>query len=118
MLRVAPVLRVLDVIQPVSAGIAHVASARVTLESNFARRFALYWRRAAELSQQSTDLISFLLKPTAVVAFVLGCWRFCADLGWTQNFMISGGLFSHWQVWIAVGIAISAASSHLQDQSR
>jgi hypothetical protein len=63
------------------------------------------------MSQEAAYLVAFLLKPTALIAFALGGWRFCADLGWTGDFMIAGGLFSHWQVWIALGFAISAAAS-------
>ncbi len=49
-----------------------------------------------------------LLKPVAVIALVLGIWRFGTDIGWTEDFVISNGLFSHWQIWIALAIALQA----------
>ncbi len=52
-----------------------------------------------------------LLKPVAVIALVLGIWRFGTDIGWTEDFVISNGLFSHWQIWIALAIALQALAS-------
>src|SRR5947209_2667975 len=46
--------------------------------------------------------LATLLNPAAVTACALGLWRLCADLGTTGQFAISKGLFSHWQVWIAI----------------
>jgi hypothetical protein len=46
--------------------------------------------------------LSALLTPAAVMASVLGFWRLAADMQWTGEFGISTGLFSHWQVWLAV----------------
>ncbi len=44
--------------------------------------------------------VAVLLKPAALVALVLGCWRIAADFNWTGGFAIATGLFSHWQVWL------------------
>ncbi|HUS06463.1 MAG TPA: hypothetical protein VMZ52_09215 [Bryobacteraceae bacterium] len=44
------------------------------------------------------------------MAIALGFWRLCADLNWTGQFAISKGVFSHWQVWIALGIALQIGS--------
>jgi hypothetical protein len=54
-----------------------------------------------------------LLGPVSVMAFVLGGWRLGADLNITGQFAISSGLFSHWQVWLALGAALQAASTVL-----
>ena len=54
-----------------------------------------------------------LLTPVAVIALVLGIWRFGTDIGWTEDFVISNGLFSHWQVWIALALALQALASML-----
>ena len=51
-----------------------------------------------------------LLTPAAFVAYVLGLWRVTADLRLTGAFAISDGLFSHWQVWAAVGIVLHGGS--------
>jgi hypothetical protein len=48
---------------------------------------------------------SSLITPTCVMAYVLAAWRLAADMG------ISGGsgmkgLFSHWQLWMALGLCL------------
>ena len=43
-----------------------------------------------------------LLTPAAVMACVLALWRLAADLNLTGQFPIAQGLFSHWQVWMAL----------------
>jgi hypothetical protein len=62
---------------------------------------------------QLANVLVALLTPAAVVAFVMGMWRVCEDLGWAGAFLISGGLFSHWQVWIALSIGLKMLSSSL-----
>jgi hypothetical protein len=64
-------------------------------------------------SRQLANTLLALLTPAAVVAFVMGLWRVCADLGWAGAFLIADGLFSHWQVWIALSIALKMLSSTL-----
>jgi hypothetical protein len=64
-------------------------------------------------SRQLANTLIALLTPAAVVAFVMGLWRVCADLGWAGVFLISDGFFSHWQVWIALSIALKMLSSAL-----
>ena len=43
-----------------------------------------------------------LLTPGALAAFVLSMWRLGADLGFARSFAIGDGIFSHWQVWLAI----------------
>ena len=43
-----------------------------------------------------------LLTPLALMAYVLGLWRLASDMGMAGTFAITG-LFSHWQIWMAVG---------------
>lgn len=64
-------------------------------------------------SRQLANTLVALLVPAAVVAFVMGLWRVCADLGWAGAFLIPEGFFSHWQVWIALSIALKMLSSTL-----
>jgi hypothetical protein len=64
-------------------------------------------------SRQLANTLIALLTPAAVVAFVMGLWRMCADLGWAGPFLIADGFFSHWQVWIALSIALKTLSSTL-----
>lgn len=56
--------------------------------------------------------IGTLLVPAALMAYVLGIWRLASDLGMAGEFALTG-LFSHWQVWIAVAVALHLASSSL-----
>lgn len=62
---------------------------------------------------QLADVLVALLTPAALVALVMGMWRVGNDLGWAREFLISGGLFSHWQVWIALSIGLKVLSSML-----
>jgi hypothetical protein len=64
-------------------------------------------------SRQLANILVALLTPAAVVALVMAIWRICADLGWTGAFLISDGFFSHWQVWLALSIALKMISSTL-----
>jgi hypothetical protein len=50
----------------------------------------------------------------AFTAWALGGWRLLADLKITGDFAISSGLFSHWQVWIALGVVLQVAAFLLQ----
>ncbi len=43
------------------------------------------------------------------MAYVLGFWRLCSDMGIAGAFPITG-LFSHWQIWIAVGVLLHLAA--------
>ena len=58
--------------------------------------------------------VGALLTPAAVMAGVLGVWRIGNDLDWTSGFFIPAGLFSHWQVWIAIAVALQMAAAHLK----
>lgn len=77
-------------------------------------------RRTSEepVHRQAALVTSSLMTPVALMAFALGGWRIAADLKWTGDFAISEGLFSHWQVWIALGIAIQFCAFLLQRHGR
>ena len=62
-------------------------------------------------NRRVAQTIAVLLKPAALMAFVLGFWRITSDLNWTGGFAISSGLFSHWQVWLG-GAALLQLCSH------
>ncbi len=63
-------------------------------------------------NRQVASAIGVLLIPAALMAYVLGVWRLASDLGMAGEFGITG-LFSHWQVWIAVAAALHIASASL-----
>jgi hypothetical protein len=58
-----------------------------------------------------------LMGPAALMAYVLGAWRLASDMGLAGEFVITG-LFSHWQVWIALGVLLQAAASSLNRYGR
>jgi len=83
---------------------------RVRLEPELARKLARLRRLAGPAGA--------LLTPAAVLALALGCWRLAADMNFTGQFAISGGLFSHWQVWIGLAVLLQALASRLNRYGR
>jgi hypothetical protein len=55
--------------------------------------------------------------PAVLMAYVLGIWRLASDLGMAGEFTITG-LFSHWQVWIAVAALLHIGSASLNRYGR
>jgi len=58
-------------------------------------------------------VVGFLLTPIALVGYVLAVWRLGADLNWLDAFFIHQGLFSRWQVWLAIAIATHLLANQL-----
>jgi hypothetical protein len=46
--------------------------------------------------------VGSLLAPLALVALTVSFWGFAAEFRWASSFFITVGLFSHWQVWLAL----------------
>lgn len=46
------------------------------------------------------------LNPASALALMMALWRLGYDLDWTGRFAISGGIFSHWQVWMALALVL------------
>jgi len=63
-------------------------------------------------NRQVASAIGALLIPAAFMAYVMGAWRLASDLGMAGEFAVTG-LFSHWQVWIALAAALHIASTSL-----
>jgi hypothetical protein len=61
--------------------------------------------------------IGTLLMPAVLMAYVLGIWRLASDLGMAGQFTITG-LFSHWQVWIALAALLHIGSASLNRYGR
>ncbi len=73
------------------------------------KRVPVSARRAK--NQRVAQAIAVLLKPAALLAFVLGFWKIAADLNWTGGgFAIPSGLFSHWQVWLGGAAVLQLCS--------
>ena len=100
------VIRIGGILQPAWA---RTSSAVVETTSKVANRL----QSALMLSHDAALAVSAFLTPVAVIALVFGMWRVGEDVGWTEDFVISNGLFSHWQVWIALAIALQALASML-----
>jgi hypothetical protein len=62
--------------------------------------------------------LSGLVMLLAFSCLMLAVWRLTSDLGWTQEFVISDGFLSHWQVWMALTIAIGAVGMRLNKFSQ
>jgi hypothetical protein len=62
--------------------------------------------------------LSALLTPAAAMAAALALWRLGSDLQLTAHFVITQGVFSHWQVWLLVAVALQLAGSLLARYAR
>lgn len=58
-----------------------------------------------------------LLVPASLMAYSLGFWRLASDMGLAGQFDITG-LFSHWQVWIGLGVISHTAAIVLNRYGR
>lgn len=56
--------------------------------------------------------------PASGVALALAMWRLTSDLGVTAGFAISSGLFSRWQVWLALAVLFQIFGSRLNRYGR
>ncbi|MGA2326475.1 MAG: hypothetical protein ABSH05_09325 [Bryobacteraceae bacterium] len=74
--------------------------------------------RSLARNREFASVAAALLTPAAVMALALGVWRLSSDLNWTGEFAISRGLFSHWQVWIAVAGLLQTCASILNRYGR
>ncbi len=59
-------------------------------------------RQKRRKNQHVALAMAGLLTPAAVMACVLAFWRLAADLDAAGRFPIADGLFSHWQIWLAL----------------
>src|SRR5438045_3508358 len=62
--------------------------------------------------------IAALVTPATLLAFVLAFWRMSSDLGFTSAFPITSGLFSHWQVWLAIAVVAQFLTTALNRYGR
>jgi hypothetical protein len=58
-----------------------------------------------------------LLVPASLMAYSLGFWRLASDMGLAGQFGITG-TFSHWQLWIGLGLILNGAAITLNRYSR
>jgi len=65
--------------------------------------------RKAGKNRNAAFTAAALLKPLALTAYVLGVWRLASDMGLAGQFVFTG-LFSHWQVWMGMGVLVHILS--------
>ena len=70
-------------------------------------------RHKPRKNQHVALAMASLLTPAAVMACVLVFWRLAADVNVTAQFPITNGLFSHWQVWLALGSSLQFCATLL-----
>jgi hypothetical protein len=58
-----------------------------------------------------------LLTPVCVMAYVLAFWRLAADLGMARE-GAPQGVFSHWQLWIAIAAALQLTAKKLDQATK
>jgi hypothetical protein len=83
---------------------------QVRIRMSVGPRLALKRRPDAKLALA----VASLLTPAAVLCVVMALWGVLSDTNYLQKFVIEEGLFSHWQVWLALGIAIQSAGLMLE----
>ena len=71
-------------------------------------------RKLAVEPRRFAPALSLLLAPFTFTGYVLAAWRLAADLEWAGAFFVSQGLFSRWQVWLAIAIAMQLAARELK----
>jgi len=104
------VARIAAILQPAGMRAASVFS---DTSSTLPAKVRWFIERTVTASSAAMNVLPALLSPAAVVALVLGLWRVSADLGWTEEFLISNGFFSHWQVWIGLAIGLQAVATSM-----
>ena len=72
---------------------------------------------AKRVTRKTRVALSAILQPLSLIAYVFASWRLAADIGWSGPFAITTGFFSHWMVWLSIGLALSLSASVLKRQA-
>jgi len=68
-------------------------------------------------NRELSGAFAALLVPASLMAYSLGFWRLASDMGLAGQFDITG-VFSHWQVWIGLGVILHTGSIILNRYGR
>lgn len=74
-------------------------------------------QRRKSPTREVTAALGALLVPVSLMAYSLGFWRLASDLGLAGQFGITG-VFSHWQVWIGLGVLLHGGAIILNRHGR
>jgi len=85
------------------------------LKIRFPQARPLQHRR--DTNREVSAAFGALLVPASLMAYSLGFWRLASDLGLAGQFDITG-IFSHWQVWIGLGVILHTSSIMLSRHGR
>ena len=75
-------------------------------------------RAAQDHARQVAPVLGSLLAPVAFAGYAMALWRIGADMKWTGDFLVSGGLLSRWQVWAALAAAMQIGARQLNRPGR
>jgi hypothetical protein len=89
-------------------------TANITLATNHLCSLA-FFDYARRIAQRFAALLAWLIGPMSLIAYAFAAWRVAADIGWSASFVIPSGFFSHWLVWISIGLALTFSASMLKD---
>ena|SRR6476620_4748629 len=70
-------------------------------------------KQAISKQRRYAPFVGYFMNPLALVSYVLAMWRLGADLNWLDEFFIHQGIFSRWQVWLAIAIATHLIANQL-----
>jgi hypothetical protein len=73
--------------------------------------------RQGGTNRELAAALGALLIPASLMAYSLGFWRLASDMGLAGQFDITG-VFSHWQLWIGLGVLLHTGSITLNRYSR
>ncbi len=68
-------------------------------------------------NRELSAALGALLVPASLMAYSLGFWRLASDMGLAGQFDITGA-FSHWQLWIGLGVVLHAGAITLNRHGR
>jgi len=68
--------------------------------------------------EEMAAAMASLLTPAFALILAMTLWRLGQDLGFANNFFVSEGVWSHWQVWLALAVAVQALSIRLNRKAR
>jgi hypothetical protein len=79
---------------------------RIRISTNLPR---IHKRASGEVTAGLAGLLTLV----SVACFAMSAWKLLSEIGWAGSFFLSSGVFSHWQVWIAVAVATQLLSFRL-----